>query len=178
MLARTALWAFAAASLVFAQTPGRGGLRVKMAADGAVPGDPERGRSIVEGKGECLKCHRIADHGSRLGADLTEIATQRTIDELQKALTEPPREARPQYQLYRVVTKEGATITGKLMNQDTWSVQMLDSNERLVSFQKTNLRSYGAVQPPIMASYRGKLSEDELTNVIAYLATLKGPAMQ
>ena len=151
-------------------------MRVKMAADGAVPGDPAHGRTVVEGG--CLKCHRIGGNGSRLGPDLTEIATQRTVDELQKALTDPPSEARPQYQLYRVVTKDGATVTGKLMNQDTSSIQMLDSNDRLVSFQKANLRSFASAQPPAMPSYRGKLSDTELTDVIAYLATFKGPQAQ
>jgi quinoprotein glucose dehydrogenase len=173
------------AALVCAQQPGRGGrggrgggMRVKMAADSTVPGDVAHGRAIFEGKGECLKCHRVGTQGSRLGPDLTDIANQRTLEDLQKSVTDPSPEARPQNQLYRVVTKDGATVTGKIMNQDTSSVQMLDSNERLVSYQKSNLRSFGPVQPPPMPSYRGKLSDEELTDLIAYLVSLKGASTQ
>ena len=140
------------------------------------PGDAKRGSTVFEGKGACLTCHRVRDKGSRLGPDLTEIASQRTREALEKALLDPNPEVLPQNRTYRVVTRDGVVFTGKLMNQDTFSVQMLDSKERLVGFQKSNLREFGFVQTSPMPSYRSKLSPDEVADLIAYLASLKGAA--
>ena len=139
-------------------------------------GSAPNGRVIFEGKGACGACHRVNQNGSRLGPDLTGIGALRTRDALEKSLLDPNPEAPPQYRRYRVITRDGATITGKILNQDIFSIQMLDSSDRLRSFQKSNLREYNFIQTPPMPSYRDKLSPGELTDVIAYLVTLKGVA--
>ena len=74
----------------------------------------------------------------------------------------------------RSVTKQGETITGRLLNVDTFTVQILDSKERLLSFQRSDLRESGFVNESPMPSYRGKLSTQELADVVAYLLSLKG----
>ena len=167
----------AAASALLAQGLGRPPT-VSTAAGPAVPGDVGRGRTIFEGKGGCLTCHRVKDKGSRLGPDLSDIGIQRTRDALEKSLLAPSPEAQPQNRLYRVVTSDGVTITGKLFNQDISSIQMLDSEERFRSIPKSKLREQDFVQPPPMPSYEGKLSREELADVIAYLASLKGVVKQ
>lgn len=136
---------------------------------------PDAGRLIFEGKGGCLSCHRVADKGSRLGPNLTELAKlNRTSEELEKSLLEPNAEIDPQNRFYRVVTPDGTTITGRLMNHDTFSVQLIDSKEQLRAFQKSELREYGFVKNSLMPSYRGKLTSDEIKDLIAYLSSLKG----
>jgi hypothetical protein len=77
-----------------------------------------------------------------------------------------------------VVTTDGREITGRLLNQDVYSLQMLDSKEQLVVFQKSSLREFNFVQTPPMPSYRDKLSSEEQTDLIAYLATLAGVVKQ
>ena len=164
--------------VVFAQ-PGRSGLaRPKSASETPVPGDAAHGRALFESKGQCLSCHRAGDKGSRMGPDLTDVATRRTVDELTKALLDPSPDVAAQYQLFRVVTRDGATVTGKLLNKDQFSIQMLDSKERLVSFQKSNVQESGFVPSAPMPSYKSKLPPEEVTDLIAYLASLKGATRQ
>lgn len=150
----------------------------KSAGETQVPGDSAHGQAVFEGKGACLSCHRVGDRGSRMGPNLSDIATRRSVDELQKALLNPNPEVEPENRLYRVVTADGRTITGRLLNQDLYSLQMLDSNEELVAFQKTSLREFNFVQTPPMPSYRDRLSKEEQTDLIAYLATLRGVVKQ
>ena len=38
--------------------------------------------------------------------------------------------------------KDGTKLAGHLLNQDTFSIQLLDANERLRSVMKTDLRDY------------------------------------
>ena len=145
----------------------------------ASPGNAARGELIFEGKGACLSCHRVAGEGSRLGPNLTELAKlNRTSEELEKSLLEPNAEIDPQNRFYRVVTPDGTTITGRLLNHDTFSVQLIDSKEQLRAFQKSELREYGFVKSSLMPSYRGKLTSDELKDLIAYLSSLKGITKQ
>jgi hypothetical protein len=80
----------------------------------------------------------------------------------------------PQNRFYRAVTKQGQTITGRLLNIDTFTVQILDSSEHLVSLNRSDLRESGFIENSPMPSYRGKLSSEELADVVTYLGSLKG----
>ena len=137
-------------------------------------GDATRGQVIFEGKGECLNCHRVRDRGSRVGPNLTEIGAIRRTVELRRSLLDPDAEVLPSSRFIRIVTEGGATIIGRLLNQDTFTVQLIDSKERLQSFKKANLKEYGFVDKSLMPSYRDKLNNQQLADVVSYLASLKG----
>jgi len=142
--------------------------------ESAFSGNPAQGRALVEGKGGCLGCHRIRGNGSRLGPELTDIGAQRRSIEIERSILDPDAEIAPQNRFVRVVTKNGATITGRLLNLDTYTIQLLSADERLLSFTKSDLREYALVKKSPMPSYRGKLTAQELADVVAYLASLKG----
>ena len=137
-------------------------------------GDAARGKAIFEGKGNCTSCHRVKGVGSRVGPDLSDIAALRRSAELERSVLDPDAEVLPQNRSYRAVTKTGETVTGRLLNIDTFTVQILDSKERLLSLQRSDLRESGFVDHSPMPSYRDKLSAQELADVVAYLTSLKG----
>lgn len=137
-------------------------------------GNAERGAAIVAGTGGCHGCHRVGEKGSRVGPDLSDVGTTRTEARLQTALLDPSAEILPENRAYRVVTREGATITGRLLNLDTYQVLMIDSKEQLRSFYRAELREQGFIKESAMPSYRDTLSRQEQADVIAYLRTLKG----
>ena len=93
-----------------------------------------------------------------------------------RSLIEPDAEILPQNRFYRVVTRGGQTVTGRLLNLDTFTVQLMDSNEQMRSFLKSNLKEFGFMDKSPMPSYQGKLSAGELADVLAYLVSLKGGA--
>ena len=141
-------------------------------------GDEVAGATIFAGKGTCQTCHRVQGKGSRLGPDLSEIGLVRTPAQLETSLLDPAAEILPENRFYKVVTRDGTTITGRLLNHDVFQVLMLDPNEQLKSFQKSELRSHGFVEGSTMPSYRSTLSRQELADLIAYLMTLKGVTPQ
>jgi putative heme-binding domain-containing protein len=138
-----------------------------------VVGDASRGRSLFEGKGQCATCHRVGTAGGRLGPDLSLIGQVRRAVELEQSMLEPNAEVLPTNRFYRVVTRGGATVTGRLLNHDTFSVQLLDSDEQLRSFAKADLREQGFVPSP-MPSFQRTLSSQDVTDVVSYLVSLKG----
>lgn len=137
-------------------------------------GNAARGKALFAGKGNCASCHRVNGVGSRVGPDLSDIAALRRTAEIEQSLLDPNAEILPQNRTYRAVTSKGEVITGRLLNIDSFTVQILDSKERLLSLQRSDLRESGFVKDSPMPSYRDKLSSQELADVVAYLATLKG----
>ena len=147
-----------------------------MAASSAslAAGDAARGRMAFEGKGQCLTCHAVGGTGSRLGPSLTEIGSFRRVVELRTSLVEPAAEVRPENRSVRAVTRDGATVTGRLLNQDTFSLQLVDSNERLQSLDKSSLREFTILTSSAMPAYGDRLSAQELADVVSYLVSLRG----
>lgn len=137
-------------------------------------GDAARGKAIFEGKGGCTGCHRVYGVGSRVGPDLSDIGALRRVPEIEKSVVDPNAEVLAQNRYYRLQTKNGESITGRLLNEDRFSIQLLDTKERLLSIQRSDLRDAGFLNESPMPSYRDKLSEAERADVITYLVSLKG----
>jgi cytochrome c oxidase cbb3-type subunit III len=137
-------------------------------------GDAARGKGIFEGRGACLSCHTVKGSGSHTGPDLTDIGLLRRTAQLEKSIVDPGAETLPENRMVHVVTKSGNEITGKLLNVDTLSIQLLDPQDHLRYFAKSDLREYSLIAKSSMPSYKGKLTEAELADVISYLSSLKG----
>jgi len=137
-------------------------------------GDPTRGRTIFNGKGQCLTCHSVAGTGSTVAPVLTEIGTTRRAADLERALIDPSAEIRTDNRSVRVVRKDGTAVTGRLLNQDTFTVQLLDSSEQLQLLQKSELRDVTVLNESPMPSYKDRLTASELSDLIAYLTSLRG----
>ncbi len=137
-------------------------------------GNATRGRAVFEGKGGCTGCHRVGATGSRTGPDLSDVGSERRAVEIEQSVLDPDAEILPQNRSYRVTTKSGETITGRLLNIDTFTVLLMDSKERLLAFPKASLQEWAFIDKSPMPSYRNKMSSQELADLVAYLVSLKG----
>ncbi len=137
-------------------------------------GDAGRGRIVFDGKGGCARCHRVGAQGSRVAPDLSDIGATRGAGSLLRSLTNPNSQMMPINRPVRAVTRDGTVINGRRLNEDTYTVQLLDDHEKLVSLTKADLREYTILTASPMPSYADTLSADELADVVAYLLSLKG----
>ena len=137
-------------------------------------GDARRGREIFAGKGACMSCHRVNGQGSRMAPDLSDIGTVRSARALEESLLDPTASMLPMNRSVRGVTRDGKVVTGRRLNEDTFSVQLIDADEHLVSLAKADLKEYTVIKTSAMPSYRTKLSTAELGDLVAYLLTLDG----
>ena len=97
---------------------------------------PGAARPLFEGKGGCASCHRVNGRGAYIATDLTEIGTVRTPASLQRALVNPAQAILPANRPVRAVTRDGRTLRGRRVNEDTYTIQLIDEQSRLVSLDQ------------------------------------------
>ena len=136
-------------------------------------GDIARGTTVYR-KAGCADCHRIAGIGARTAPDLTDIGVARRPSQILRSLRDPEKATMPINRPVTLVTKDGRTIKGRRFNEDTFSVQLIDSRDQLLSVAKTDIRKYDIGQVSDMRSYRKELSDDDMADLLAYLASLRG----
>jgi putative heme-binding domain-containing protein len=138
-------------------------------------GDATRGRAIFEGKGQCATCHRVTGRGPRSAPDLSDIGLARTPASLERSIRDPSSGMMPINRPVQILMKNGTTIRGRRLNEDTHSVQIIDDQERLRSFAKSDIRTMNVETRSPMPAYAGKLTDEEIADVVAYLLTLRTP---
>jgi len=140
-----------------------------------LPGDPARGRQIYESKGGCTACHIIGGRGGSFGPALSEIGARRSPSHLREALIDPGASVAEGFLVVSLVTRDGHSLRGTRLNEDSFTIQLRDASNAFHSFRKLDLVELKK-EPGVstMPSYRDVLSSAELDDLVAYLAGLRG----
>jgi putative heme-binding domain-containing protein len=144
-----------------------------------LPGDPDRGKLIYQ-KADCGNCHIVAGHGGSLGPELSDVGSRRGVDFLRRAILHPGKDRALTSEGYAThlpvlaVKKDGRLLTGMRVNEDTFTIQLRDSNNRLHSLQKRDLEELHKLDVSVMPSYEKTLSQSDIDQLVSYLAGLKG----
>ena len=157
-------------------------IQIKATAQPA--GNAGHGKELFYGEARCSSCHMVDGKGGRLGPDLSSVATARTTDSLVESvrdpsrrlawgLTEPTKEFAQEYETVTVITRDGKKITGVTLNEDQFSIQMMDMADHIYMFEKDELRSFNTSRRSLMPVYgRATLSDKDLQDIIAYLTSV------
>ncbi len=151
------------------------------ARSGACPSNPDsaaRGRAIFLGKGACLTCHSAALDGTplgsgRLGPDLSFIGATQSAGHLRESLIEPARQVSARYRRIRVTPASGAPYEGFLLNEDEYTIHLIDTRETIRSASKRDLRRIERPGGSSMPAY-SSLTASELDDTVSFLCSLKG----
>ena len=142
-------------------------------------GTSAAGERLFLGKAGCAGCHMIQGRGGRTGPDLSFIGSSRNPQHLRTSLLKPSEEFPIQWWTAQAEDKQGNRYSGVRLNEDTYTIQLLDAQRDLITLQKADLRSLRVedkVSP--MPSYEGKLTERELDDLVAYLYSLRRKARE
>ncbi len=148
-------------------------LRFNLVPPEPLPGDAARGEQLYDARA-CAACHAIRGHGGGFGPELTAIGARRSATYLRQALVNPAAEF-PDNFGYIEVLSGGRAVRGIRLNEDSFSIQLKDDQERFHSFRKAALKNIRRIsnESP-MPSYAKELSARELDDLVAYLAGLRG----
>jgi cytochrome c oxidase cbb3-type subunit 3 len=153
---------------------------------GAALGDVTKGKEVYEANG-CSHCHMIAGQGGDLGPDLSKIGSARSVGFLHDVMLDPgahlpqadsalqERGGYPAYTMYRAVMKDGKAIEGMRVDEDSFTIQLRDAEGRIHSVRKLQTEKLEA-EPgkSFMPSYKDKLTEAQLNDLVSYLSSLGG----
>ena len=136
-----------------------------------LPGDAARGEQVYAGA-DCSSCHMIRGEGGRTGPDLSTVGSRLDPDELATSVTDPDAEVAPRWWTVRVNRADGSTLEGLRMNEDTFTVRIMDNDENLWSFMKSEVRSLERITTSTMPAAEN-LTASEVDDLVAYLFSLR-----
>jgi putative heme-binding domain-containing protein len=146
-------------------------------------GDPAHGKSLFYGRAACATCHMVNGKGGRLGPDLSSAGSARALDYLVQSVREPSqrlaggiseamKEFPQEYETVTVEAADGIKYQGVVLNEDHFTLQMLDTREQVHLFEKDQLRKLTKSRESLMPAYDQKmLSDRDLQDIIAFLTT-------
>src|SRR5207302_1603644 len=124
---------------------------------------------------QCASCHRVAGRGGRLGPELTRIGASRSRAALIREIRTPSEWIAPTFETVTLVTKDGRRIRGAKKNEDVFSVQVMDTRERIQGFLKSNLQQVVYEKESLMPAFApSRLNDADLTDLVGYLSSLRG----
>jgi putative heme-binding domain-containing protein len=149
-------------------------LRTLSAVPAALPsGDAANGERIF--RAQCSACHRVNGRGGQLGPDLSRIGSGRPRTGLLAKLRGSTGFIRPGYEPVTLVTRDGERIRGIRKNEDEFSIQIMDTRERLQGYLKSALAEFKVDKQSLMPVYGpDRLSDRDLDDLLQYLTSLRG----
>jgi cytochrome c oxidase cbb3-type subunit 3 len=154
---------------------------VEVKAPSKSAGSAAHGKELFYGDANCSLCHMVEGKGGRVGPELTSVGGSRTpesiVDSVRNpsrrlawGLTEATKEFPQEYETITVVTVDGKQIKGVALNEDSFSVQMMDANEKIYLLDKDKLRSFKKSRQSLMPTYSPDvLSDKDLEDIVAFL---------
>jgi putative heme-binding domain-containing protein len=152
------------------------------AIDNLLPGNVAHGEEVFWGKGQCGSCHMLGGRGGLKGPDLTNLAAERKSNLIIDALTKPNHRvygdggvhlrALPPMDTYdavHVTLNSGRALDGVLLNQDSYSLQLLGDDGQLHLLERAQVRAL-TVKPALMPTdYDKRLTKEEFDDLMAFL---------
>jgi putative heme-binding domain-containing protein len=154
---------------------------VQVKAGSQDAGNAAHGKKLFYGDAGCATCHMVEGKGGRLGPDLSGTGSARSTDyivdsirnpsrRLAQGLAESTKEFAQEYETVTVVTADGQKLMGVILDEDHFTLQMMDTREQLHLFEKEKLRSFEKTRESLMPAYDQKtLSDKDLQDIVAYL---------
>lgn len=147
-------------------------------------GNAAHGKDLFYGDANCSLCHMVEGKGGRLGPELTAVGGSRTraaiIESVRDpsrrlawGLTEAMKEFPQEYESVTLMTADRKEIKGVTMNEDSFSVQIMDTSEQIHLLEKSKLLSFQKTRESAMPKYTvDTLNDKDLDDIVAYLVSV------
>ncbi len=133
-------------------------------------GDPDAGRRIFDGKGQCSTCHMILGKGGFMATELTSYARNRRADEIQQAIVNPDVELEPTSRVAKVRTRDGQSLTGVVRAEDNLNITLQTEDGRYHFLSRSGLAAVNYSDHSLMPrDYGTRLTSAELDDLVAFL---------
>ncbi len=142
------------------------------ASSGKLPGDRQNGSKLFRASG-CAQCHQVRGEGGELGPDLSEIGASRSAEYLRQSLIDPTADVAPRFWTVSFIDGSGRAVKGFCLNEDSYTVQVLDMRGQLRSYDKDGLKEFKISKLSTMPSYGDSLTAKQVNDLVAFLSSLR-----
>jgi cytochrome c oxidase cbb3-type subunit 3 len=150
-------------------------LRLLQGATGAAStaklmGDPNAGRQLFFGKGQCSTCHMVGGKGDFMAPELTSYAKNRTTDDILQAIVNPDADLQPTSRVAEVRTRAGESLTGVVRAEDTLNMTLQTEDGRYHFLSRNDLATVNYTDHSLMPhDYGTRLTSSELDDLVNFL---------
>jgi putative heme-binding domain-containing protein len=150
----------------------------------ALEGKLKSGRNFKNGEraysaARCVICHRFGGDGGATGPDLSQVAGRFGIKELAESIVEPSKVISDQYKASVVLTVEGKTFVGKIVNDTKGKYTIVvnpEDSTKVVEVKKEDVESVKLSNVSLMPEkLLSSLNENEVLDMLAYLLSRGDP---
>ena len=113
----------------------------------------------------------IGGTGGLLGPDLSSIARERTLFEIEQSLTEPGSSVARGYEAVKVKLRDGRALDGIAKNESNFDLQLQDRAGKLHLLRRSDVATIErgkSLMPPVVSSVENQ------QNLVAFLSRLGG----
>jgi putative heme-binding domain-containing protein len=138
----------------------------------AMPGDAANGRSVFSRL--CVSCHKVGTTGYTFGPDLSDVGKRLKRHEILESILEPSKKVDPKYITTTIVTDDGKTSVGFIMEKtkDSLTLRMAEGKQRTIPLDEID-QQVETNQSSMPENLVSALSPAEFLDIIEYLATRK-----
>jgi putative heme-binding domain-containing protein len=141
-------------------------------------GDVARGRALWEksftGEAQCARCHVVGGKGGQIGPDLSAIGSKGSRENLFESVLFPSRAIADQSVSWVIDTADGTRVTGLLIQETPTTLLLRDANGKDYTIPTKDVEKRSKSPLSLMPDDLIRaLTEDELVDLVEYLATLK-----
>jgi putative heme-binding domain-containing protein len=145
-------------------------------------GDAAHGKQLLaaslKADTQCLKCHTVRGVGGQIGPDLSVIGQKASRENLFESILYPSKAIADQFVTWNVVTKDGKSISGLIVEETPDHVTLRDANGRDSKVSKKDIEAREKDPKSLMPdNLLAFITEDELVDLVEYLFSLKVPAL-
>lgn len=144
---------------------------VERTAKGITGRDFDRGKALFAAA-NCFGCHRYDNQGGALGPDLTAVSGRFSPRDLLESIIEPSKVISDQYAAVTVITTDGKSITGRIvnLNGDNWKINtnMLNPDDQTTIDVKAIEEVIPAKTSMMPTGLLNTLNEEEILDLVAY----------
>jgi putative membrane-bound dehydrogenase-like protein len=138
-------------------------------------GDAKHGREVFfSKKAVCSTCHAIQNQGARVGPDLSKIGSIRASRDLLESIVFPSASFARGYEPWHIKTTEGKIVDGIIARESADALVLYGADRAEIRVPRASIRELKQSRVSIMPQgLDAALSKEELSDLIAYLLSLK-----
>ncbi len=135
--------------------------------------DAKRGEEIFRRESlKCVACHRVGDHGPRVGPNLAAIGAASPLDYIIDSLVHPAKNVKEGYQTLVVLTDDGRVVTGIQVARSDEALVIRDALDREVRVPTAEIDEESIGTSLMPAGLIDPLSREEFADLVRYLSEL------